>query len=449
MTILIATDFSPCSQMAARLAAALARRLGAQLHLLHAFDPPHPELAALPSGSGWEREMLAAAEQQMAADLQKLKSTGVTVSGSVEMGSPAGVIVETARAVHADLIVVGTHGRKGLAHAYLGSVAERVVRTSVCPVLVTRQDIAGADRWDAPMPLRLTIVCDGASASRAGSFWVRTAGQAIAGSVSLVRVYWPPAEAAHYGLEEAWQGTEGHPDLVRLLERDLRHETEALSGARLPPVRFRVADREVAASLDSDARALGTDAMVFSVAKRPSGQLAHVNLASLLRSASVPTFCLPQTIQPAERRIPAVRSVLLACDLSDAARAAVLPAYGLLTGGGRVELCYVHEQMPARPSLGEPVGTALSPNERTAIEGRLRALVPAEAAEHGIATRISIAEAPQASQALLAAADRLDIDVIALGSHGRTGLRRALMGSVAEEVFRHSPRPTFIVHAPR
>ncbi|MEA2697448.1 MAG: hypothetical protein QOI66_1719 [Myxococcales bacterium] len=447
-TILVATDFSPCARTAIQLASALARRLDAQLHLVHVFQPAPLDLAAMPSGTGWELEMMADAEKKIVHEASDLRRTGIAVSGEVQMGLPASLIVATAHAVGASLIVVGTHGRTGIVNLYLGSIAERVCRTATCPVLVTPQDIAGTGHWDAPNRLHLALVSDGTSAAKASASWIRGAAQTIAGELSLFRIYWPPEEAARYGLDEPWQGRDGHPDLVQLLERDLRRDTQALDSARPPSIRFRIADREAAARLDSDARALGADALVVGVGKQGDRRWAAVGLASLLKATSLPVFCIPQAIVPEQRHLPLFRSVLLACDLSDNSKAAVLPAYGLLAGGGLVQLCYVHESALVTPGSSTPLTQPLSPDERSSIEARLRALVPAEAAEHGIATHVSIAEGHNASEALLAAAERLDVDVIALGSHGRSGLRRALLGSVAEQVARHSPRPVFIARKP-
>ena len=66
----------------------------------------------------------------------------MAVEALTEMRVPAAKIVEGARGRHVDLIVMGTHGRTGLPHLLLGSVAERAVRLASCPVMVTRKDIA-------------------------------------------------------------------------------------------------------------------------------------------------------------------------------------------------------------------------------------------------------------------------------------------------------------------
>jgi nucleotide-binding universal stress UspA family protein len=96
---------------------------------------------------------------------------------------------------------------------------------------------------------------------------------------------------------------------------------------------------------------------------------------------------------------------------------------------------------------GGPEAADLAPSERAAIEADLRTLIPPEAAGHGIVTHLCVLEAPSVDRAIAAAAERLDVDVVAVGSHGRSGVSRALLGSVAEEVARRSPRPVFIVRA--
>jgi nucleotide-binding universal stress UspA family protein len=449
-TILCATDFSPCSRTATRLAAALARRRGEPLLLLHALASMPVDFFDAPVGSvDWAKEMFIAAQTEVERQAAEIRRTGITVETRVVLGAAADIVVEVARASGASLIVVGTHGRKGAARLFLGSCAEQVVRHAPCPVLVTREDGVDLECWDSSRPLRLAVATDGSSASEAVFFWVRTSAQAAGSDVSLVRAYWPPQEAARYGLEEPWLGREGHPELLKLIERDLRRETAALAGTHAPPIRFRVAVRDAGEELADDARGLGMDALVIGIPKHRFGHWTPIAPSSVLRSASIPVFCIPETIQREQHHIPRYRSVLLACDLSDIAKEAILPAYGLLAGGGRVELCFIHER-GREEGIGNPAfkaSVALSDNERSVVESKLRALVPAEAAERGIGTRVSVLEGQFAAGAILAAAERLEVDIIALASHGRTGVGRLLLGSVSEEVARKSSRPLLIVHA--
>jgi nucleotide-binding universal stress UspA family protein len=146
--IVVATDFSPASEPALRVALDYARRLGARLHIIHVRWP-----GADPGPDG-RLEALAS-------------SAGVPVTTTALAGTPASQIVEYARAHDATLIVIGTHGRTGVSRALIGSVAERVVRTAPCPVLVVPGDARPASRVESdgttPAPHRC-IVCGQASA---------------------------------------------------------------------------------------------------------------------------------------------------------------------------------------------------------------------------------------------------------------------------------------------
>ena len=448
MTIVCATDFSPSSRTATRLAAAMARRRGDRILLVHVFEPPPVDYPGAPIGSGWERELLDAAEAGIAREAAAIGARGLTVETRILVGEAASAVLEVAGPPDTSLIVVGTHGRKGPAHLFLGSCAERIVRSAPCPVLVAREQTdAQADRWDGAAALRVVVVADGTEASNAAFYWLRGSTDAIGHDISLLRVYWPPEEAARYGLDDAWHGGEGHSELRRLLERDLRRDAQALSGAVIPPIRFRETSRDVGEVVARDAAELGADALVIGVHKNRLGAGKTIAPGALLRAAGLPVFCIPERMErPVTRHLPHVRSVLVASDLSEESRDAVLPAYGLLAGGGRVELCYVHERGSGDGIVDLPVRRELSEEERASIEARLRAEIPGEATEHGIATHVSVLEGRFAAEAILQAAKRLDVDAIAVGSHGRSGLGRALLGSVAEEVARKAARPVLIVH---
>jgi nucleotide-binding universal stress UspA family protein len=108
----------------------LAQRLGAELLVAHVSEP----LAIVP-GSDLAAEEVAQTERELARVVGALKREQVAARGVVVPGEPAAEIVALAEREHADLIVLGTHGRSGLAHVLLGSVAERVLRRARCPVL--------------------------------------------------------------------------------------------------------------------------------------------------------------------------------------------------------------------------------------------------------------------------------------------------------------------------
>lgn len=147
--ILVATDFTACSTSAVRHAAALAERLGATLHLLHVvvIQPPHEVRSTSPRTVG----LLADMDQFKAAARQRLAKLAMTCGGMARhvdvtagSGSAADEIVEFARQHEIDLVVCGTHGRRGLERVIMGSVSDDVVRDAPCPVLVVGPERARA-----------------------------------------------------------------------------------------------------------------------------------------------------------------------------------------------------------------------------------------------------------------------------------------------------------------
>ena len=84
-------------------------------------------------------DLVKEAERRMLGTLESLAATGVQATGEVLIGGPSHVIIEQATKVNADLIVMGTHGRTGITHLLIGSVAERVIRHAPCPVFVVRE----------------------------------------------------------------------------------------------------------------------------------------------------------------------------------------------------------------------------------------------------------------------------------------------------------------------
>ena len=141
--ILLPTDFSSNSATATKYACELATKFDAELHVLHALEV---HLASTPGfGIGlalpqYVPEPRAAAEKALAGVLDPQRVVGRKVVQTVVEGSPKVEIILYARTQAIDLIVMATHGRSGLAHVLIGSVAESVVRTAPCPVLTVRPD---------------------------------------------------------------------------------------------------------------------------------------------------------------------------------------------------------------------------------------------------------------------------------------------------------------------
>ena len=139
--ILLPTDFSNYSAAATKYACELATKFDAELHLLHTLETQLSSTPGFAMGLAlqqWVSESRAAAEKSLAGVLDPKWSTGRTVIQAVVEGSPKTEIIQYARNQNIDLIVLATHGRTGLPHVIMGSVAETVVRTAPCPVLTVR-----------------------------------------------------------------------------------------------------------------------------------------------------------------------------------------------------------------------------------------------------------------------------------------------------------------------
>jgi nucleotide-binding universal stress UspA family protein len=141
--ILCPIDFSDASRAALEAAAEVAKRYGAKVALFHAYPVPG---YTFPDGSFVaSSKMLDELSEQAQRHLEEWKAIAeglgiAQVEIATAIGEPAHEILAFAKAQKADLLVLGTHGRTGIQHALMGSVAERVVRRSTCPVLTVRPE---------------------------------------------------------------------------------------------------------------------------------------------------------------------------------------------------------------------------------------------------------------------------------------------------------------------
>jgi len=137
-TIVCAIDFSEHSDHALEHALALGKRLGGKVVAVHAWQLP---VYAVPDGVavfGPEvvSEITDGLQKQLAKSLEAHRAAGVTLEGKLVAGAPVEAVLDVAKEAGADYVVIGTHGRTGLARMVIGSVAERMVRLSPVPVIV-------------------------------------------------------------------------------------------------------------------------------------------------------------------------------------------------------------------------------------------------------------------------------------------------------------------------
>jgi len=288
-TILAATDFSPTADNAARLARDLSRRFDAHLHMLHVvviLDDAHLEgehrhqLEELMAGSDEARRTV------MENDAEA--RTGVEITSHlVRSLAPGEAIVESAENLGCDLIVTGTHGRRGLSHLLLGSVAERVVRTSSVPVLTVRSDAAinpeGITRILVPHDFSEAS----ATAIRYAADWAR----ALGAEITLLHVVEPVVYPEFYSVDVL---TDDLMERLKTRSKEALHKVAA-GLAETVPTHTAVAVGRAADTITAYVDPAKFDIVVM--ATRGLSGLEHVLLGSVaesvLRRCRVPMLTIP------------------------------------------------------------------------------------------------------------------------------------------------------------
>ena len=137
-TIIVPVDFGPASERAARFGCALARNLGAHVYLIHVVEAAVAKATHLADVRGPHQRRYLEATNAM-GDLANRLDRRAQVTTEIRTGTVQEGITSAVVAYGGDLVVMATHGRTGVPHLLFGSVAEQVIRTATCPVLVMRE----------------------------------------------------------------------------------------------------------------------------------------------------------------------------------------------------------------------------------------------------------------------------------------------------------------------
>jgi nucleotide-binding universal stress UspA family protein len=228
------------------------------------------------------------------------------------------------------------------------------------------------------------------------------------------------------------------PEVEEALRRDLTARLGDMPGTGAVWVHLDAGLGRPSDSLVALARKEEADLIVVGTHQRTGASKWWYGSVSqrILHEAPVSVLCVPAS-SAAPLTIPEVRRVLAPTDLSEVGISAIRHAYSVVPAGGTVYLMHVLEP------LGGPSTVRTPEQERVAEE--LRGLIPPEAAARGISTRVEVVHGRRVAEAISQAAERFNCDVICLATHGRSGLSKALAGSVAQEVLQTSSRPVLLV----
>ena len=276
--------------------------------------------------------------------------------------------------------------------------------------------------------------------------------------VTFLHLYWPTEEFARLGLTGPRNPLVNDPEVVKNLAPPLHALVDGLPGEGSVALDIRPAFGAPSSNLVLAADEQPYDLLVVGSHQRHG--FTRVLKGSVAQSLAhqigrIPVVCVPITLVAgagvvAAGAVPRILTVLAPTDLSEVGNAAIPHAYALLRAtGGVVELCHVRERVIPTPAFAYALPDALTPEARSEIEKQLRALVPADAERLGISTHVSVVDGGKVADAIAAAAERLNVDAISIASHGRGGVARAVLGSVADAVVRHAHRPVLVVPARR
>lgn len=452
--IVCGTDFSIHATEAAEVAAALARKLGVTLVLVHVIDQP-----AHAGGGPLAAKIEDDARTFLAQEAARLRKTGATVEESVLAGHPEERLTELAGRPGTRLLVLSSLGHIAPSRLLLGSVAERTAEAAVVPTLVVRGGRALLAWARGEQTLRIFLAADFTASSDVALRWAGTLRELGACEFIVGNVDWPPEQHLRLGLRGPVALAENRPEITEVLERDLRERSRRLLGMEPARVQIAAGWGRPEAQLLQLAAAEKADLIVTGLHQRKGlSRLWHGSVSrGLLHDAPISVLCVPQTTEAdagAAVALPEYRRVLAATDGSSLGDRAVPHAFAAVRPGGTVTLVRVVAPLevpsPLVPHYENRKLTARAhAKEVAAARKHLESLVPDGMRERGIEVKTEVIEHGDTALAISQAAERCSADLLCLGSHGRSGISKALLGSVASRVMSLSTRPVLTVRAGR
>ena len=455
MKIVCGTDFSGHARSIARVAIDLARRTEGSIELVHIADPAYAHIQAPTADvDAMEREMRQRIEAKLAVEAHELAAIGHRpVTFHFAEGDVDTALLQYARTIDADMIVIGAHGRPLVERLFLGSVAELIVRYADRPVLIVPPGVEGlVNSGDGSRePLRVMVALDGRRASEGGVEFTRRLRARTVCDVTFLRLYWPPEEYRRLGLTGARDLAAPDPEVISNLERTLRMQVGSVPGAGRNTYSVEPTWGDPAAGIFLSAREKGADLIIMGAESRHGlKRIIHPAIASRVAhdAFGVPVLFVPMPVPDSTRsEVPGILTALVATDFSSEGDHAIPYAYALVAAhGGVVELCHVHERaLPNPPYAYEAADGKLTPQDRARVENKLRSLIPPDAERLGIVTHVTVIDGGMAAEAIAQAAERFAVDAIVLGSRRTGGAKEFFSGSVPQAIMRLTSRPVLTV----
>ncbi len=412
MAIICGTDLSAGGAGALEVACALAAQRG------------EPEVVLVHVVDGEERDDRDSRLQlaRAALDAQAAKGRGAAVRAELVVGSPETTLISFAETEGSDLIVISASSERA-SLLRLGSTAERVISSTRVPVLVVRDPAPWLAFARGERALRVMLGIDDSVACDLGIQWVHALRSRGPVEVVLGAIYYPDDAAEHYGLH-AGTLVDRDPEIERLLVRDLLRRFGASDRvvARARRGLGRIGDHVVELARDEV-----VDVIVVGTGQKTGlDRLGSVS-SVIVHDAPQSVVCVPPNAAVPTITTPVMTNALVATDLSPFANRAVPFAFALAPG----EIHVAH--------VIEPDAEV----DEAELERALLALAPAAAV--GRTTIPHVVRGEDAAIAVAQTAARLGVDLICIASHGRSGITRALVGSIADRLLRATRKPVLVL----
>lgn len=445
-SILAATDLGTGSDAVVRSAAVLAARTGAELHLLHSLELPYEPAQDVMRRSGFFGQV-EAAEEALRAQAERTLPEGLrAASQQVIIYVAHKAVLDRAQEVSADLIVVGPHRGGAVGAHFLGTTADRVIRSAAVPCLVVEEPLTGRIRRIG-VPVDYSDPAPGALET-ALAWALQLSPEGAPGSEGTPEVR---AMYAGWFVEKV-----DIPDLEERvirpeLERQVRRAVSCVPGAERLDVGVEViwAENATAATVRW-AEESGVDLLVMATHGRSGLRRALIGsmASNVARLTPRPVLLVPPALWSGQAHAPRLERVMIATDFSDSSLEAARWSVRSLAPEAEHVIVHVLEVPEPGGVLAGQFGSReeLLRTARAGAEARLeavrRGLLEERPAEGTLRTEVHEGR-PVDEIARLAD----DVDLLVMGEHGRSEVKRGawtMLGTTVERVLRASPAPVLV-----
>jgi nucleotide-binding universal stress UspA family protein len=425
-TIICGTDLSPASSRALDVALVLARLRGdREVVLVHvASEDDRDDVVAAARAA-----LLAQAEAARIADKQ-----GIAIRTELVVGPADERLVGVADTEASNLIVIAARSSRPSTSVMtedapppgrLGTAAGQIVARAHVPVIAVRDPEPWLAFARGERPLRVLLGVDDSAVCDLGIQWLHALRKLGPVEVVLGAIYYPDDAADHYGVDRKGM-VDRMPEIEAILQRDLLRRFGGDGAgvvARATRGLGRLGDHVV--ELATDER---VDVIVLGTGQKTGlGRLGSVS-SIVVDDATQSVVCVPPQAQLATMMVPVLRAALVATDLSQFSNRAIPYAFAVCEPDAEIHIVHIVKE-------DEEVDVA-------EVTRALYALAPVGAKQKITA---HVVHGDDAAQTVAQTAARLGVDVICMCSHGRSGLTRALMGSVADRLLRATRLPVLVL----